>query len=135
MTFFNYFINLPVLEIVYGRCYTPDEYRGNCIKFPECQSLFQLTQKQPPNPQDRLYISLSQCGFRDGKPLVCCKDAPPSIPPPTQAPPTQPNLSNNLLPRPGVCGIDTENRIYGGNRTFIDEYPWMVLLGYSKRKF
>lgn len=99
------------LEVIYGRCFTPDEYRGNCIQFPECPSLFELTKKVPQDPRDRLFISLSQCGFRDGKPLVCCRDSVTPTPAPTPAPPQQ---QNTLLPRPGVCGIDSENRIYGG---------------------
>lgn len=75
--------------------------------------------KKPPSPQDRLYISLSQCGFRDGKPLVCCRD---QTIQPTQMT-TQPSVivtpvsqGNNLLPPPGVCGEDAESKIYGGNR-------------------
>jgi Regulatory CLIP domain of proteinases len=104
--------------VIYGRCFTPDEYRGNCIKFANCKPLFDLMQKKPPNPQDRLYISLSQCGFRDGQPLVCCRDAP-SVQPsqPTPVPVGPPAASSNaFLPKPGVCGNDDSNRIYGGNR-------------------
>jgi hypothetical protein len=118
--------------------------------------------------RDRLFISLSQCGYRDGEtlsfkslsrffanisfrlgqPLVCCKDEPAS-PPPTQPPPPPPPAVTNapppasvndpyiLLPKPGspACGNDFTNRIFGGNVTEIDEYPWTVLLGYSKRKY
>lgn len=42
---------------------------------------------------------------------------------------------SNLLPAPGVCGTDNTNRIIGGEITKIDEFPWMALIEYSKRKF
>lgn len=44
-------------------------------------------------------------------------------------------VPNELLPEPGVCGIDTSNRIYGGEVTKLDEFPWMALIEYSKREF
>lgn len=85
-------------------------------------------------------MSLSQCGFRDGQPLVCCRETSQPQPTPPQPQPTPspispvqpPQSQNNLLPKSPNCGIDAENRIYGGNATVIDEYPWMVLLEYSK---
>lgn len=39
---------------------------------------------------------------------------------------------HSLLPQPGECGNVISNRIYGGNKTKIDEYPWMALLEYHK---
>nr|XP_036223913.1 serine protease easter isoform X6 [Bactrocera oleae]XP_036223914.1 serine protease easter isoform X6 [Bactrocera oleae] len=36
------------------------------------------------------------------------------------------------LPRPSKCGQMTSSRIYGGNATKIDEYPWMALIEYTK---
>lgn len=43
----------------------------------------------------------------------------------------------NLLPKPGVCGVFPEEHIYRGarNESLIDEHPWMALLEYSKRNF
>ena len=112
---------------------------GDCVYFKACPALLEIYNRRPPNPQDRIFLSLSQCGYRDGQPLVCCREvvAPPAPPPPTSAPNvpvTQPPQRSPLLPKPGECGIDAENRIYGGNRTNLDEYPWMALLQYSKRK-
>lgn len=40
----------------------------------------------------------------------------------------------NELPKPGVCGTVFDNRIYGGNVTKIDEFPWMALIRYELRK-
>lgn len=39
--------------------------------------------------------------------------------------------SGKTLPEPGVCGGGFHNRIYGGNVTKIDEFPWMALIRYK----
>lgn len=135
--FFRFF---PVYVEIFGKCFTPDQYKGDCVYFKSCPPLLEIYNKRPASTQDRLYLSLSQCGFRDGQPLVCCKEYAPvtQAPPPQQPSPPPQNVpvapAKSLLPKPGECGIDAENRIYGGNATFIDEYPWMALLQYSKRK-
>lgn len=42
---------------------------------------------------------------------------------------------NSLLPVPGSnsCGFSTEERIFGGQETGIDEYPWVALIDYTSR--
>lgn len=42
------------------------------------------------------------------------------------------NTNTNLLPLPGQCGNLLSNRIYGGVKTKIDEFPWMALVEYTK---
>lgn len=101
--------------------------------FKTCPNLLEIYNKRPASTQDRLFLSLSQCGYRDGQPLVCCREQavapPPTQPPPPPQPPQPipgpgpvpiPPTRNNLLPRSPECGIDAENRIYGGNETYID---------------
>lgn len=44
------------------------------------------------------------------------------------------NVVQSLLPKPPNCGVDVEDRIFGGTKTMIDEFPWFALLKYSKRK-
>lgn len=70
--------------------------------------------------EDKEYLTRSQCGYRDEQPLVCCTKL-------SEKP------LNKLLPYPGECGQDLEDRIYGGTETKINEFPWMVLLHYSKK--
>lgn len=41
----------------------------------------------------------------------------------------------NVLPPAGECGIGSSNRIYGGEETDLDEFPWNCLIEYSKREF
>lgn len=44
------------------------------------------------------------------------------------------NLGRSIdLPRPPACGgISIENKIYGGEDSDLNEFPWMVLLEYKK---
>lgn len=43
-------------------------------------------------------------------------------------------VDSPYLPSLNDCGISTANRIVGGNATEIDEYPWMALIEYQRRK-
>ncbi|XP_058829116.1 CLIP domain-containing serine protease B4-like [Topomyia yanbarensis] len=36
--------------------------------------------------------------------------------------------ASHKLPEPGTCGIQVSDRIYGGNITSIDSYPWTAIL-------
>lgn len=45
----------------------------------------------------------------------------------------QTGLSASDLPAPGVCGTSLDDRITNGEETAITEFPWMVLLEYTKR--
>ncbi|XP_053946959.1 serine protease easter-like isoform X4 [Anastrepha ludens] len=119
----------------FGRCITPNRERALCIVLDDCKYLFNLLLSTPLLDSDRLYLSRSQCGYQNGKVLICCPDRYrnfiniPSVTPTTQAPPATPS---NLLPQPGQCGNVLSNRIYGGNVTKIDEFPWMALIEYTK---
>jgi V8-like Glu-specific endopeptidase len=84
----------------------------------------------------RLYLSLSQCGFSDGEPKVCCRNPVEAYTPNTASridgETTAPRF--DALPKPGECGMYAENRMLNGNETRLDEHLWMALLEYEKRK-
>lgn len=43
--------------------------------------------------------------------------------------------SGTVLPGVGTCGLTgLANRIFGGESTQLDDYPWMALLEYQPRK-
>lgn len=116
----------------YGRCITPNSERALCIHLEQCTQLYNMLKKQPLSNEDRSFLQRSQCGSNNRKVLICCPER--QIGPQTAAPTvesTQPRLGINL-PEPGVCGNVISNRIYGGNVTKIDEYPWMALIEYRK---
>ncbi|XP_059611758.1 serine protease easter-like [Phlebotomus argentipes] len=110
----------------YGQCYMPDGSTGVCVNLHECKHLYEiLTSKRPLTEDDKQYLRERQCGFFSGTVGVCCE---------VEVSSNSGFSNNDLLPDPnsGQCGIDTSNRIYGGEVTKIDEYPWMVLLRYKK---
>ncbi|GAB0088228.1 CLIP domain-containing serine protease [Sergentomyia squamirostris] len=100
-----------------SECQTPDEDPGKCIYLEDCPAIYDvLKYKRPLTSEDRFFLSQSQCGYQDGRYLVCCPK------------------EESLLPQAGVgCGsITMGNYVYGGERTLIDEFPWTVLLEYMK---
>lgn len=118
----------------FGRCITPNRERALCIVLQDCKYLFNILISAPLQDSDRLYLSRSQCGYRNGQVLICCPDRYREVVP-QMMPPTTPKpapAANQLLPQPGQCGNVLSNRIYGGNVTKIDEFPWMALIEYSK---
>lgn len=124
--------------------YLLETFSGDCVQLEFCPQLKDIHENQLQIFQKRLYLGLSNaaCGQRDGTQLVCCRrhSIPESTPLPTATSSSVPlSPRNPLLPKPGRmlgdCGSDTMDKIYGGNRTKIDEFPWMALVGYSKRKF
>jgi hypothetical protein len=44
-------------------------------------------------------------------------------------------VTTSLLPKPPNCGVDAENRIFGGTTTELSEFPWFALLKYTRREF
>ena len=87
---------------------------------------------------------MSQCGFQNNQPFVCCPLQNSQLQQQNQQGSqfqqqgpsrNQQRTTGSLLPQPGICGIYNDDRIYGGERTKIDEFPWMVLLKYIKREF
>ncbi|XP_067616859.1 serine protease easter isoform X1 [Eurosta solidaginis] len=133
----------------FGRCTTPNERSGSCVFLQNCKILYNIFLYQPISDVNRMYLSQSQCGYLNGNVLICCPD-PTSISfvptkttvRPTPSPQTSKKIlildkaskftAHEKLPRPGECGQMTSSRIYGGNKTKIDEYPWMVLIEYKK---
>ncbi|XP_055545836.1 serine protease easter-like [Wyeomyia smithii] len=105
-------------------CTAPDQKTGRCTLLRSCASLFNLIKKKPLLPEDRTILSRSQCGWSvtENHPMVCCTD-------PIDTPI---RVGGALLPVPGVCGIQTSDRIVGGTNTKIDEFPWLALLKYAK---
>lgn len=56
---------------------------------------------------------------------VCCpNDAPYSEPPPS----VENHKNLRLLPHLSECGTSSADRLYGGNKTDLLEYPWMALI-------
>jgi Regulatory CLIP domain of proteinases/Trypsin len=102
-------------------CTTPLNAAGNCIVLQDCSSLLDILKKPPISDENRLFLQKSQCGYKDRKPFVCC--------PIVNSLESSTKLS--LLPMLTKCGTNPSNRIVGGERTKIDEFPWLVQVRYQ----
>lgn len=123
-----------LLTITEQACTTPDRRTGQCIQLSACPSLNSLFQKKNITHEERLFLSRSQCAF-NVTPWVCCGPQKRVVTTPAAVTVNKAGFTEgaSLLPTPGVCGIHTSDRIYGGTETKVDEFPWTVLLEYSKR--
>lgn len=104
---------------------------ANCIPLEECTDLFQQL-KQGNSPQLTRLLRGLHCGFEDlNSPKICC---PPEFLARRSAFSSAGTNSNptSILPNEKVCGIQNNDRIFGGIQTEIDEHPWMALLRYDK---
>ncbi|XP_015439901.1 PREDICTED: serine protease easter-like [Dufourea novaeangliae] len=136
--------------VAQDRCNTPQNKSGVCVNVRSCQPVLDILVKQRPLSKEIInYLTSLQCGFEGKNPKVCCEQSPggPTTEEPTQSPPTVPNPQgipnppdvlnhpNRLLVNEDVCGPSTTEKIIGGNKTGVFDYPWMVLIeAYNPRR-
>ncbi|XP_019870922.1 CLIP domain-containing serine protease HP8-like [Aethina tumida] len=121
----------------YEGCSTPRGRPGNCVVITDCTPLYSILQKRPIASGDADYLRRSQCGFNGHLPKVCCplEREPSTTPRPAQTTSSGQNenvINSPLLPTKTQCGVDTQNRIFGGESADLDEFPWMVLVEYER---
>lgn len=120
-----------------SNCISPDGKAGRCIGLRQCPQLLTLLQTVPLTSENVNFLKQSGCGFDGNEPRVCCtetqdrRNPEPSRVDATNDTNVQYDFSNNPL-LPTDCGRDSSERIIGGERTDIDEFPWMALLTYRK---
>ncbi|XP_050356536.1 phenoloxidase-activating enzyme-like isoform X3 [Nymphalis io] len=113
------------------RCFTPDANIGTCVSLESCPQLKNLL--QPPVTAERLaFVQNSRCEGPEQYSVCCGPEInnvtrPSRMCVPSVAPPD---------PRTECCGLDSSsgNRIFGGNETAIDQYPWLTMLEYRGTK-
>lgn len=126
--------------------------RGQCVAIQECKELLSLLKQKPLQPETIAFLRKSQCGFDGRIPKVCCPNSPFVIPRPIPVttgyrPPVRNNepqaqrLPSGWESHPNArlipadqCGVDSSERIWGGNRTDIGQYPWTALFQYQSCK-
>lgn len=125
-------------------CVTPLGRQSQCVSIYDCRDLLTAFEQRPLKSNTVSFLRQSQCGFEGYVPRVCCGPMPSQTQerPTTRKPvvrPTKPitgqdpifQEDSNPSPR-SECGIDTNgDRLYGGQFTDLDEFPWMALLGYQ----
>ncbi|KAH8394506.1 hypothetical protein KR215_001932 [Drosophila sulfurigaster] len=134
-------------------CVNPNRNSGYCLSIYDCPSLIDLVQQILLTSNERMFLRDSQCENGFGRqPYVCCTrdknyaSVATTTPTPAtttttartviQPSPTSANgdrgKGESLLPRPPACGPNSFlDRIYNGNDTALDEFPWMALLEYT----
>ncbi|XP_048487345.1 phenoloxidase-activating enzyme isoform X1 [Plutella xylostella] len=112
-------------------CIDADGQFGKCVGVYSCPHMVKLLTETPIAPENYNYIQNSRCEGKDNY-NVCCgpgRLATPSTPTdcaPTIAPPDR---NSECCGREGSQG----NRIFGGNATYVDQYPWLTLIEYRGR--
>ncbi|XP_056631648.1 uncharacterized protein LOC130441829 [Diorhabda sublineata] len=135
-------------------CKTPNQEWATCESIYTCQRLLNTIQNK--DPIQVRFLRQSQCGY-DSEPLVCCGTKSTYMRRNTQnggtAIPGRSLIgsrnrdgivgvakggasnynyrSNSVLPQRPSCGQDFSEKIYGGIRTQLNEFPWMALLQYA----
>lgn len=125
-------------HLEYSQCVNPQNYRGQCVPIQLCDYLVNIARTNQ-SPEARNFLSKSQCGYNGYTTLVCCPQITQLQPKPnqnSQRPQTvrPQTVAQSLLPKPPACGVDVEDRIFGGTQTSIFEFPWFALLKYFKRE-
>ncbi|EDW15445.1 spaetzle-processing enzyme [Drosophila mojavensis] len=142
-------------QFSYGSCDAKgSKERGLCIHIRDCPFLFEILNISQTTPEQRQLLSDSQCGLDNTRQsglvqriLVCCPDSKRRMQGPGTSPRNGADTENvtpvinpsgdelepgNVLPSIGTCGIMFANRIIGGIKTELFEFPWMALLQYKK---
>jgi Regulatory CLIP domain of proteinases len=110
---------------VTGMCQTPDNKFGSCIPIKQCSSLLKILNSKPISQQNLQLLRKSQCDFTNNVVQVCCaNEKPMTVDQRGQID------ANKLLPDYKTCGAVVHDRIYGGEQTKVDEFPWTVLIQY-----
>jgi transmembrane serine protease 9 len=111
-----------------------------------------LLKQRPIEPQTVAKLREAQCGFEGRNPKVCCPKSPSEVvapspielkitppeqdlkPEPTKQPSAWESHPKARLIPADECGIDNSQKIWGGNRTDMEQYPWTALLQYETCK-
>lgn len=107
---------------------------GTCINIHDCKSVVDVIEKSQ-KPLSRSLINRLQsyqCSNENTGIKVCCPSVPILATPPQ---PTDVSQHKNLKLLPEDCGyLNIDEKIVGGNKTGLFEFPWMVLLAYKAGK-
>lgn len=113
------------------KCFTPEGKPGECISLYSCPDIVNLL--KPPVPNEKIvYVQRSKCNGPDQY-SVCCG------PVPDFSQVQVGDCENRVTafppdPRTECCGIDSSvsNKIFGGEKTTVDQYPWLAVVEYQK---
>ena len=99
-------------------CETPDHWEGECVELNECPALLTLSEKANKSANEKTFLRESFCNRPHSDLHVYCRFE-----------------TIDILPDSRYCGQSRQYPMYGGSTTYIDEYPWTVLITFTKCKF
>lgn len=134
-------------------CEARNKKSGICIVVSDCSQFRYIIEEKPLAQSTIRYLQNSHCGFEGTKPKVCCEiskiesrpmeagngvsphrvgneDRPQQPSLDSLNPPNVTNHPNLRLLEHHACGPINSDRIIGGNKTGLFEFPWMALLAY-----
>ncbi|CAG9785716.1 unnamed protein product [Diatraea saccharalis] len=138
------FVVTLLLGVVFSEnCQTPLGAISECVLLYDCPQLVNAFNQRPLPNRVVTFLRNSQCGFEGYTPKVCCGPLPedqgtdttrrPVVTTPIATDIDPANEEDSSPARRGECGVDTNgDKIFGGQITELDEFPWMALLGYRK---
>ncbi|XP_012274026.1 melanization protease 1-like [Orussus abietinus] len=126
-------------------CFTPWGSPGVCKNIKQCEPMLGLLKRRPLSEEALNVLKSAQCGFEGMDPKVCCRlqrNASAVVVTPGSADRLQTASStpridvvnshpNLRLLDDEICGPIAEDRIFGGSRAAVFEFPWMALLAYD----
>ncbi|GJQ74215.1 CLIPB9 [Trypoxylus dichotomus] len=95
-------------------CTTPNGEAASCIPLQSCKVFYDYIESPKKDPEINKYLVASKCGSdARGYPLVCCGSD---------------LLFKSTLPNRTQCGYQETFKIIGGDKTQLNEFPWLALL-------
>lgn len=121
-----------VADTLAKTCETEDYEDGICVSVQKCDEVREAIAEGLTAGQ-RIWLRREQekCEDAEQEDLVCCKrKLRPPIPRSYEDRKPLTKSYHDLLPDHTVCGLDSADRIFHGNLTYLDQYPWLVLIKY-----
>lgn len=111
-----YILCVCIVQIIAERCTTPNHEEAECVSLYTCPVLLNALTTQKSTVLE--FVSKSHCG-NSSEPMVCCG--------------TMSEIQiGNRLSDVQYCGLQhTDDYIYTGKGTALDEFPWLSVLIYK----
>uniref|UniRef100_A0A2C9GWS7 CLIP domain-containing serine protease n=1 Tax=Anopheles funestus TaxID=62324 RepID=A0A2C9GWS7_ANOFN len=104
-------VNIPETTQLGAFCVNPAGEPGKCIPARDCEVLLHIAGQAEVSNKEKQFLLKSRCGTHERRPL----------------------LDERLeLPSAPECGVWTSTRLFGGQLTQIDDFPWTALIEYAK---
>ncbi|EAT41722.1 AAEL006674-PA [Aedes aegypti] len=113
-------------------CETEDYEEGNCVSIQKCEKFVEMMSQGISQGQQRLVDrEQEKCADTGEEGSICCKRKQrPEIPRFVEDVKPLTKSLYELLPDSSVCGVDSPDRIFYGNETYLDQFRWLALVMY-----